>query len=837
MKACYRAIALLLVVTFILHLHAINVSGQRQDEKQPDNQPSSGYYLSQYADIAPRPAPAAPQKGNRRKQKSEAPEAAKEQPQQPVNKNEVTIESDDQQKDGDVFIATGYVVITYGASKLQADKIIYNSVTGDAEAEGNVIFDPDARQRITAQRATLNIFTRKGTFYEATGFTDQTADGATLNFIAERAEKTGPDSYMLYGVSVTACEQSNPAWSFEADKAKLRIDKSVAIRGSVFRFKSVPIFYLPAVQLPLGRNERKSGFLIPTAGNSTQRGRFFQQPYYQTLGRSADLLIRGDLYSGRGLGVATTFRVRPDENSYLKLGTFSVADRIFGDETTGDGRDDGGTIFFAKGVQHLPHGFLAVVDVDFTTSLNFRRTFGGEIEQVFNPEKRSQLYITNNFSTGGGNYSFNILAESKTDTLFNTRSIFADGQDSNIDINVRHLPSFQFTGFGQQIANLPLYLSFDTTLEGLYRRDRFNEAIRFITPTIVQRLDMSPRLLLTLPDLGGWVVRPELALRSTYYTNSLIPSKRPEIRGALSGENIFRKYLEFALEIRPPSLARTYSYDDGTPRFKHIIEPHFNYRKISGVDNFPEVIRFDARDAIANTNEIEYGVTNRIFVPRFSADGTTSTHELLSVAVTQKYFFDTDFGGALVAGGRNQFFPINTLSGFTFGGRERRFSPLNLNVRYRPLSSLSADMRMDFDTQENKVRNFSIAGQISRRWFTFSERFYYANRLQIAPGLIEPGTFPGSLLVSNFSIGNETRGYYGGGSFSYDFTNRSDVITNLRSRSGLRRSSFYFGYACDCGNLEINLTTLNVGGFRDTRISFSFTLSGIGSLGTERLQQ
>ncbi|MEW6736854.1 MAG: LPS assembly protein LptD, partial [Acidobacteriota bacterium] len=291
------------------------------------------------------------------------------------------------------------------------------------------------------------------------------------------------------------------------------------------------------------------------------------------------------------------------------------------------------------------------------------------------------------------------------------------------------------------------------------------------------------------------------------------------------------------LNVRPPTLARTFTYDDGSPRLKHVIEPFLNYRNISGVDNFARIIRFDARDTVANTNELEYGVVNRFFVPRIAVDGSISTHEMLSISLTQKYFFDTDFGGALQPGMRNQFFPINTLSGFSFGGRERRFSPLNLNLRYRPLSSLSADLRMDYDTLAQKVRNFSVTGSMSRRYFTISERFYHSTQLQISPGMIEPGSFPGSLLVSNLSLGNERNGYYGGTSFTYDFTERRDARTGLTSREGLRRSSTYIGYACDCGTIEVSFTTFNVGGFRESRISFSFTLSGIGSFGTDRLQQ
>src|ERR1051325_9003322 len=51
---------------------------------------------------------------------------------------------------------------------------------------------------------------------------------------------------------------------------------------------------------------------------------------------------------------------------------------------------------------------------------------------------------------------------------------------------------------------------------------------------------------------------------------------------------------------------------------------------------------------------------------------TRQPYEFLSVTLRQKYFFDPNFGGALTPGRRNQFFPINTFSGFTYGGVPRR---------------------------------------------------------------------------------------------------------------------------------------------------------------------
>src|SRR6185295_14039512 len=59
----------------------------------------------------------------------------------------VEIVADKQQKNGDLWIYEGYVVVTLDDMKLQADHATYNSATGDVVTEGNVIFDQGPDQR------------------------------------------------------------------------------------------------------------------------------------------------------------------------------------------------------------------------------------------------------------------------------------------------------------------------------------------------------------------------------------------------------------------------------------------------------------------------------------------------------------------------------------------------------------------------------------------------------------------------------------------------------------------------------------------------------------------
>src|SRR5262249_21348227 len=152
------------------------------------------------------------------------------------------------------------------------------------------------------------------------------------------------------------------------------------------------------------------------------------------------------------------------------------------------------------------------------------------------------------------------------------------------------------------------------------------------------------------------------------------------------------------------------------------------------------------------------------FVKRQPGDGSTpQTQELLNITLSQKYFFDPTFGGALRPGQRNQFFPVNTLSGFAFAGVERDVSPLNLQARLYPTSTLFADLRLNYDTRFHSLRDLIVGTGVSKGIFSLSQTWYYTRRieddkLRKDQLLFDPTTFPGNQFDITAFVGNRTRG-------------------------------------------------------------------------------
>src|SRR5207247_10567121 len=110
-------------------------------------------------------------------------------------------------------------------------------------------------------------------------------------------------------------------------------------------------------------------------------------------------------------------------------------------------------------------------------------------------------------------------------------------------------------------------------------------------------------------------------------------------------------------------------------------------------------------------------------------------YEVRTFTCRGKYFFDPYFGGALVPGQRNQFYPIDTFSGFSYGAVPRRWSPLNINVRYRATDNLYADFRSDIDTHGGGLRAMAGTFGLRRALLVALSAFYYALAVALVPSL------------------------------------------------------------------------------------------------------
>jgi LPS-assembly protein len=768
---------------------------------------------------------------------------------QGTSTDQLTVESTKQDVSGPekarVFVYEGNVDVRIGTYRLQADKATVYEAENRVVAEGSVVFDQADQQRITGSRGEWNYRTKTGYFVDSTGFTNQTQDGTRIYFTADRVEKISLDTIVATNVQVTACDEDVPKWSFHASRARIKTGDRVRVYSPKLKLKKIPVFFLPYASVSIKSRDRASGFLTPTFGGSGAKGMRLSNAYYQTLGRSADFTFRSDIYTARGLGLGGDLRTRANSRSYLNVGFYAVKDRIFGPSADEANPDQGGSSLYVDGVHYFKNGFIAVADVNITSNLAFRQVFSDNIQQAISPEETSQVFVNRDHNE----YSFNFLSRTQVTSLTNAR------------IRIRQLPSISIDRrptILKFLQELPVYFSFSGAAEGVSRKETVEDQVQFvsdvggnpiITPSVVQRLDLHPRFELPL-HFSGWSVTASGAGRVTYYSNSLDPATRDVL-----SRNVTRAFGEFELDVRPPAFAKDFHRSSGF-FFRHVIEPYLVYRKVSGINNFDRIIRFDYVDAIADTNEIEFGIANRFFTRRSTENVSdvpvkltddenrpllsSQPYEALTITLRGKYFFDPFFGGALVTNRRNQFYPINTLSGFVYGGVPRRFSPVNVDARYRPRRDLFVDFRTDLDTQGGGMRSLSTTFGLSRSLIQIFQSFYYTRAIELSPSLaqfadplgFEAGTVRGSQWSPSVFLGDRERGLFGGASFFFDFQKRPG-----RGDSSLISSTATLGHSWDCCAVAAQFSSFNVGLRKENRVVFSFRLNGIGSFGTEQIGQ
>jgi LPS-assembly protein len=215
--------------------------------------------------------------------------------------------------------------------------------------------------------------------------------------------------------------------------------------------------------------------------------------------------------------------------------------------------------------------------------------------------------------------------------------------------------------------------------------------------------------------------------------------------------------------------------------------------------------------------------------------------ESLSITLRAKYFFDPYFGGALIPGQRNQFYPIDTFSGFTYGAVPRKFSPLHVDVRYRPTEHLFADFRTDLDTHGGGLRAMAASVGLNRNLIQAFSTFYYTRAVELVPSLQqfadaqgrEPGTLRGSQWSPSVFLGNREKGLFGGLSLFFDFQKHPFAGSNR----SLISSTATIGYNWGCCAVTAQDFTFNVGLRNENRFVFAFRLNGIGTFGTEKIGQ
>jgi LPS-assembly protein len=771
---------------------------------------------------------------------------------------EVTIRALSQEKIGAIYKLHGKAEIHYGVYILRGDEVTYDSDTGESTADGHVVLEGGPNdEHVEASHGTYNVRAESGRFENVTGSIGVRTRGTRLMltssnpffFTGKVVEKTGPDHYVVYDGTVTTCELPHPRWQFNANKVVVDVGGTAKIYHSIFGIKGIPILYFPFATLPAQRIPRQSGFLIPNFGTSSIKGTILGESLFWAINRSMDAHIGAEYFSERGWAPQGEFRAQPSDRSFVDLNYFGVLDRGIGYPPV----NQGGEEVRLNGEDAFGHNFRGVANIDYLSSYVFRLAFNDVFAQAVDSEVKSSAFLSNT-----------------TDGFFYNASMqrYQDFESTTAGdvITILHAPSFEVSSVDRQLGRSPFYWSYEAAIEGVSRSEP-----GFSTADLVGRFDLQPSLSLPM-KLGGWSLNPELSLRDTSYTQQLAAN------GTAESDPINRKALEASVELRPPALSRVFAGEFMGRKWKHVVEPRVVYSYVTGVNNFADILRFDERDILTDTNEVEYGLVNRLYAKRtsgqpedcgkpgmpslFIGGAAAPTHipwerqnapaeppcntgpdvrEIVTWELTQKYFIDPTFGGALVVGRSNVFTSTVDLTGNPFLTAPRHLSPLVSRLRVQASARTDFEWDVDYDFVRGGLNASTILANYRIGPFTVGGGDAY---LQV------PGECARSTCMFNTTtdpsiifwpqLFNQFRLLLGYGHTGKQGFSAATNVGFDAKLGFLQYAAAQTTYNWDCCGVSLEFRRFALGSVRnENQYRFTFALANLGSLGnlrrTERL--
>jgi len=720
-----------------------------------------------------------------------------------VGDKDLSADTQEQSEQG-VWHLRGKARIELHNATFTADTADYDENTHIFHAEGHVYYrNYDQNEVIYCDRAEYNTDTERGTFYNPRGYakTKVVARPGVLTtqapfYFQGRTADKEEGKYILHDGFITDCKIPNPWWTLHADLFDIIPDDRAIAHKSIYHLKGLPVFYFPYFYKSLKKEPRKSGLLAPNIGHSSTGGYLIGLGYYYAISRSLDVTYLFQDYTTRGYAHHIDFRGKPSQKSDFNLIFYGAQDRGYlsgtnlikapGYSITGAGKTE------------LGDGWIVRGSLDYISSLAFRQQFSQSFNEASGSETHSTVSIGKNF----GYYDFTAAGTRGEDYLSPTKG------DSVV---IRKIPEFDLNGRDRQLVSgaLPVWFSFDSSFALFHRAEPMAEPGFYQTSQFSSRADLEPTLT-TAFHWGQFHLIPSFTMHETFYGQSFL-------NGAVSGDKLTRNAPELNVDLVLPVFERIFNRKTFLgDKLKHVIEPRVSYKYVSDVKRFEDTLRFDPLDLLSDTNEVEIGVTNRLYAKK----GDTVT-EVLSWELVQKRFFDPTFGGAAIPGARNLVESVLDLTGYTFLNGPRNYSPIVSILRGTPRPGISFTWEADYDPLYHRLVNSSFIADLR-----LPKRYYIsAGSDQVRPDPVISGNF------------NQFRTTLG-----YGDSNRKGWNAGISSVYDLRLHQLEYGvaqatYNTDCCGISFQVRRVDFGTRNENQYLMSFSIANIGSVGNLKKQE
>jgi len=654
---------------------------------------------------------------------------------------------------------------------------------------------------VDCERLEYNLDDETGRFYDPSGTAPaqiQARPGilSTQNpyyFHGRWAERL-QDRYVLYDGFLTDCTVAHPWWRLKGPRFDVIPGDHAIAHHAWFYLKGLPVLYVPWFYKSLKKEPRKSGFLIPEAGNSSLHGPMVGFGYYWAINRSYDLMYRGIYYTSAGLANYADLRAKVSDKTSFDLSVFGIK------STQPETVVPSGVKILFLGKSDLGDGWEAKVNLDYLSSFAFLQQFTQSFNEAVFSETHSVGYVTKHWS----DFGFDFVAE---------RTVNFESTTPGDTVEVRKLPSAEFTEREHELDfhKWPIWVGFDSSA-GLLDRSFPG----FQTAQFMDRLDFAPHVT-TAFRWHDIQLTPTFGVRETEYGQSVQG-------GFVTSQNILRSSRNLQAVLSLPGLERIFKAPSWMgEKVKHVIEPKITYTYVTGIDeNFNRIIRFDEMDLLTNTNQIEYSLTNRLL----AKDKNGNVSDFLTWEVRWDRYFNPTFGGAVqYCGGTNQppcqrnvIASELALTGFEFLDQPRTYSPVVSVLRVQ--SRVNLEWRTDYDPLNERFINssFSVDGRIQKYFFGAGQALIRTN-----PVLLPPA----DQVSFMFGYGNlNSRGW------NYRFDMHYDYRAGM-----LQYWQAYVTYNTDCCGFSVQYRRFSFGTRDDSQVQVAFAISNVGTFGTLKRQE
>ena len=417
-------------------------------------------------------------------------------------------------------------------------------------------------------------------------------------FFGETIEKLGPKKYKITNGGFSTCVQPTPRWDLHAGTVILNVDHYTFLKQAVLTVKGVPMFYLPVLYYPTKKEDRATGFLLPTYGSSSLRGQSIHNAFFWAINRSQDATFLHDWYSKTGQGMGGEYRYNFGGGDDGNIRAYLLNDHTTTTDASGVDQPSENTQSFeirGSANQLLPGHLRARASVNYFSSIVTSQTFNTNIYDA----SRNQRAFGGNVVGAWGTYTLNSTIR-HSEYFYSTTSSTVSGDWPRVAVSRNERP----------LLDTPLYFSAGSEYANFVRAAT--------TPGVesdssLSRVDFNPQIRYPFKKWQWFTVNTTASWHDTYYSRSLTP--KSDVAQTITDEPLNRPVFSLQANMLGPLVSRIWDTPENgyAEKFKHAIEPFLNIQRTFNVPNFDRVVILDGTDYYVGGATYNYGVNNRFY--------------------------------------------------------------------------------------------------------------------------------------------------------------------------------------------------------------------------------